>query len=490
MKKNKLYILGLFCCFLEFGCSKSTFDINDNPNNSIAATVDLVLPNALKVTGDRPINSYNAISMWMGYWCPSGSYAISATDLSTYKQTTDFANGLWFLYYDNLEDYEYIEKTAIAQSKPFYEATAKIMKAYAFQQLVDMFNNVPYSDALKGVSTGVQPKYDKAQDIYEDITTNLEKAVTLLARSDAKGDAASDALFGGVNSKWAQFANTLKLRILMRQTEMSGRSAYIQSKIDAIKANGAGFLTTNAAVNPGYSNAAAGKQNPFWSLNYNIAGTYINDFWRANQYPIAFSVANNDPRYKRLYAPASQTGLYQGNVIGSATNFAGNSASTFGPGLLISASQPSVILSASESYFLQAEAVVRGFLTDNAKSLFESGVTSSFNYLGAGSPTAYLAQAGNKKTNYAAATSTAEQIDIIIRQKWMAMNTVTPFEAWCDYRRLGLPADIPLTVSPFVDILKIPYRFLYPTSEYNTNNANVTAQGTIDHHTSKIFWMK
>ena len=69
------------------------------------------------------------------------------------------------------------------------------------------------------------------------------------------------------------------------------------------------------------------------------------------------------------------------------------------------------------------------------------------------------------------------------------MNMVTPFEAWCDYRRTGLPSDIPLSVSPSVDVLAIPLRILYPISEYTTNGANVNAQGTIDHHASKIFWM-
>jgi hypothetical protein len=35
----------------------------------------------------------------------------------------------------------------------------------------------------------------------------------------------------------------------------------------------------------------------------------------------------------------------------------------------------------------------------------------------------------------------------------------------------------------------IPIRLLYPQSEYTTNNANVSAQGTVDQFSSKIFWM-
>jgi hypothetical protein len=226
-------------------------------------------------------------------------------------------------------------------------------------------------------------------------------------------------------------------------------------------------------------------------LNYNVAGTYINDFWRANQFPITFCKANNDPRYKRLYAPTSvDPTLYQGNVIGSSSNHAGNASSTFGPGVLKSVAQPAIIFSAAESYFLQAEAVLRGWISGDTLGLFNNGVQASFTYLGAGDATSYYQQSGNKNTNFEAATTFNEQLAVIIKQKWMAENTVTPFEAWADYRRLGLPAEIPLTASPFVDVLKIPYRILYPTSEYQTNASNVGVQGTIDHHTSKIFWMK
>jgi len=468
------------------GCSKSFFDVNQNPNQAVTTTPELVLPSALNSTASIQITGYTFINEWLAYWCPSGSYAISASDLSTYKETTNFGNGLWRNIYHNLEDYDYIEQSSIAQKKPFFEAAAKIMKAYNFQQLVDMFNNVPYKDALQGTNV-ILPTYDGAQSIYESISLKLDTAVTLMSRADAIADGTSDILFYGNTANWIQFANTLKLRILMRQTQMSGRTAYIQAGIAKISANGGGFLTSDAGVNPGFSNSS-GKQNPFWALNYNTAGTYINDFWRANQFPISFSQAHNDPRYTRLYAPTASGGIYQGNVIGSPTNHAANTASTFGPGILKSVAQPAIIMSASESYFLQAEASLRGFLSGNTGNLFNQGVQASFTYLGAGDASTYLNQ-NDKNTNYSVCITFNEQLACIIRQKWMANNSVTPFEAWADYRRLGLPADIPLTVSPYVDILKIPFRILYSTSEYQTNPVNVATQGTIDHHTSKIFWM-
>ena len=125
---------------------------------------------------------------------------------------------------------------------------------------------------------------------------------------------------------------------------------------------------------------------------------------------------------------------------------------------------------------------------------------ASFQYLESNNPApnnpaneaaALTSQAGNLQTNYSACTTDAQRLACIIRQKWVAMNGVTPFEAWCDYRRLGLPADIPVSISIYVDNPPaIPVRFLYPLSEYTTNTANVNAEGTINGHTSTIFWNK
>lgn len=487
MKKKLLTIcLSAFIIMVGAGCSKGYFDINNNPNSATNTTPELVLPQALTATASGQITDYTFVSEWLGYWCPSGSYAISSSDLASYRQTTSFGDGIWTSFYHNLEDYDYIEQAAKTQSKSFYQGTAIVMKSFVFQQLVDMFNNVPYSQAFKGTNV-IQPSYDGAQAIYENIAARLDTAVTLLKRADAIAASNSDVLFNGDNGKWIQFANTLKLRILMRQTQMAGRTSYIQAQIAKINANGGGFLSSDAAVNPGYANNS-GQQNPFYGFCINTAGTYIGDFWRANQYPISFCMSNNDPRYQYLYAPTSNGGIYQGNVIGSATNHAANSASTFGPGLLKSASQPAVLISGAESFFLQAEAGLKGLLSNSPSALFHNGVQSSFSYLGAGSAASYYTQS-NVNTNYDACTTDAQRLACIIRQKWMAMNTVTPFEAWADYRRLGLPADVPLSVSPYVDVLAIPVRILYPASEYQTNAANVGSQGTINHHTSKIFWM-
>ncbi|HUP10627.1 MAG TPA: SusD/RagB family nutrient-binding outer membrane lipoprotein [Niastella sp.] len=491
--KNKILIFTVILGFLASGCKKEFLDINKNPNSATTATPELVLPAALANTAARlnPMASPNTwFNGWMGYWAISGSYAISTSDFTTYKQTTTTGDATWQGSYLNLSNYNFVEVQSKAEGKPFYEGAAKVMKAFNFQMLVDLFGDVPYTEAFGGTGN-IHPKYDDQKFIYDDLIKQLDTAITLMSTPNISGDPNSDILFDGDPALWAQFANSLKLRILMRQSQVADRVAYVQAEIAKIVASDIGFLGEDAGVNPGYSNSA-GKQNPFYGSNYNVSGTYTNDFWRANQYGIDFYKKNNDPRLTLVYGE-SGTGKYQGNSIGQISGLVGSDASIFGPGVLKAFDQDAIIMTAAESYFLQAEAALRGWLTDDAQALYEQGVVASFQTLGVEdfetAAADYVSQSGNKNTNWAEAGSFDEKLALIIRQKWAAMNTITPIETYADYRRLHLPADVPLSISPYVETKQVPYRLLYPVSEYRTNTENVNAKGTIDQFTTKIFWI-
>jgi hypothetical protein len=496
MRKNmkRIFIVaGIVYLFTAAGCKKGYLDINTNPNNPADVTPELVLPSTLNSSASRLINSYTFISGWMGQWAVSGSYAPSTTNFTTYRQTTDFGGGLWATIYNNLEDCYYVETKGAEQGKPFYQGAAKIIKSHEFQQLVDMFGNVPYFNSLKGTAN-LQPVYDDAQAIYEDLIVQIDSGINLIKSSAGAGvPGSSDIMFAGDVTSWVKFANTLKLRILMRQTSISGRDGYINSQIAAIVGEGSGFLTEDADVNPGYINTS-GKMNPFYSLNYNTSGTYINDFWRANQFGLDFYEKNDDSRAHLVYGPTpGDATVYQGNYIGQTDGHVGSASSVFGPGVLKSVSQSAVMISAAESYFLQAEANLRGWSTGtgSAKDLYHAGIEASFAYLGADGADTYYSQVGNSNVYWDDTKSFDYKLNLIIAQKWAAENNVTPFETWADYRRLpnvSFNKSIPLSESPYREG-NVPLRILYPTSEYATNEVNVPEQDAQAHHTSKIFWM-
>ena len=168
------------------------------------------------------------------------------------------------------------------------------------------------------------------------------------------------------------------------------------------------------------------------------------------------------------------------------------------------------IVTAAESYFLQAEAAVRGLITDDAATLFNDGIVASFRYLYtlpdnktiSGDPVGDAAEymTDNEDSylvNFSKATTDAQKIEAIITQKYIALNMVNSDEAWNEYRRTHYPAIISTpgatgsqtfasSVSESTRPDKLPTRILYPTSEGSYNTSNVPKGVTP--FTSTIFW--
>lgn len=507
MKKIFL-ILTILSLIAGVGCKKGYLDVNTNPNQSTSADPSYVLPAALATTVANYYPGSTSMSGWMGTWAISGSYAISSTDFSTYKMTTDFGDGLWQSIYDNLEDYQYIIDKANANNQPFLEGVARIMKSYNYQHLVDLWNDVPYTDALKG-ALSLRPAYSKGMDIYDSLFVDIEKGIELIKSSGTTASSNSDIMFGGDKTLWIKFANTVRLRMLLRMSELATKPDFFQSNLDLTKNETAGFLTTDALVQPGYVNSA-GKGNPFWQRFYDLSGGQVSsfgDYWSPSAFAVNFYQSNNDPRLDREYSPVPSSGKFVGNVLGLTNgNPTNGNYSLFGPGVLQGPSTPAVMMLASESYFLQAEAVAIGYITGDDNLLYKQGIMESMRYLGVPAyadafDTYYAANEGNSGVDYATATTLLAKQTIILRQKWAALNNINSFEAYNDYRRFdylhtgnppypGPLGDTPLSASPYIDVPKIPLHWKYPTSEYSRNPDNVNAEGSIDHQANKIWWMK
>jgi hypothetical protein len=532
MKKIFL-ILTIVFLIAGVGCKKGYLDVNTNPNQSTSADPSLVLPAALAVTVANYYPGSTNVSEWMGYWAVSGSYAINASDPgTTYKMTTDFGDGTWQSIYDNLEDYQYIQDKANATSQPFLEGVARIMKAFNYQHLVDLWSDVPYTDALKG-GASLRPAYSKGPDIYDSLFIEIQKGIDLIKSAGVTVSANSDIMFGGDKTSWIQFGNTVRLNMLLRMSEMAAKPDFFQPNVDLTKNESAGFLTKDALVNPGYVNST-GKGNPFWQRFWNLTGGQVSsfgDFWAPNIFAVSYYQSNNDPRLSKEFTrvvSGPNKGKFIGNLMGATSgNPSNGNYSFFGPGILrgyniqkdvngvdsfsvnpsAGSTAPAVMMLAAESYFLQAEAVVLGYITGNDQALYKQGIVESFRYLGvpgyqdAFDSVYYPQGAGNPKINYSLAASVLAKQTIIIGQKWAALNGINSFEAYNDYRRFdylhtgswpyaGPLGNIPLTASPYFDVDKIPIRWKYPTSEFSRNPDNVSAEGTIDHQTTKIWWMK
>lgn len=474
------------------GCKKGSFDINSpNPNVPSAVSPKYSLSAALNSTAFLATNgSQDFMNYWMGYWAVSGDY-IPSNSVVLYQLTTDYFSNNWDGAYLNLQNYKLVEDEGAADPLlAKYQAIAKIMKSYVYQRVVDLYNNAPYTEALGG--TNYSPVYDNGADIYSACITQLDSAVTIInnASVDAENPSDYDIMFHGDMSMWIKFANTLKLKMLMRETEVNGSS--IAGQLSGLTADDFLGAGENAAVNPGYSNASNSQQNPMWQdIGYNTSGTAYTDnsYYRACSYAVNFYINNNDPRAYYFYETKSD-GQVHGRAFGS-TNLEHNSEiSGMGPGILVDPGMDAILLPGFESLFLQAEAIQRGYMSGDAGSMYNDAVTESFRLLGvedyASAASDYTSQSNNANTNY---TYSSNKLKTIITQKWAACNMYDPLESYSDWRRLNIPSDLPVSIYPGSTATHIPYRLLYPSSEYNYNAANVSAEGTIDFLTSKIFWM-
>jgi len=493
MKSIKIILIACLMTGVFSSCKKQLLDINTDPNNptTASASPDLVLSNALNTSANIYNNSTNGnnnfvwAGLWMGHISYSGNYAIATENIS-YNLTNSFAAGTWDALYDNNEDYDFVQKKGEETGNNFYRAIGMLMKAYNFQTLVDLYNNVAYSDALQGTAVS-KPKYDAGKDVYADLAKKMDTAIALLKQA-GNTTIKGDIMFESDATKWTQFANTVKLRLLLRQSEVNAADAKTQAG-----ALSGGFLTVNATVNPGYLNSS-GKMNPFWGSNVSTAGTYQQTLYRAGQYAIDVLKANKDTfRLRKFYTPIggisdTSLGKYSGNYFGD-QGVPNSQTSQIGSGVLKNYNQPAIIMLAAESYFLQAEAALRGWIPGDPKALYQSGVEASFAYLGLPKARAqeYYSQPGNKQTTWDATTNFQERLALIIRQKWIAEIWINEFEPDADYRRLHLPADVPLSTSPYSTGI-FPARLLYPQREINVNGENVAAQGTITPGT-KVWWM-
>lgn len=529
MKKILNFLL-ISAVAVGFSSCKKYLDINTNTNNTTTATPALVLPQAIVGTASitQGLNS--------AYYFPGGFaaniYGVGGYGAGvTYAYTAgSFVTG-FSSSYDNAADYQYvIDNTTADPTLVYSTAIARIMKAYVFAKVVDQYNDVPYTEALKGNAV-LAPKYDKAEDIYKDLVSQLTISINAISTAQTGSVANSvlasaDPLFKGNMDLWKKFANTLKLRLLIKMAGVSTLSGYTATEFAALNTT-IGFLTTDALVNPGYIKATnsngVSQQNPnYGSLAFGTDNARSQSQAIPTRWVFTFynGTKLTDPgRGGVIYRGFPSTALNQlgeENTVssqvppaGSTSWFTGGDANTPGLGVAKGPSQGQSLMLAAESYFLQAEAYSRGYLTGNAKNAFIAGITASFNYLYqnqsnvvdatknvSADVTTYLtANTASRLANFDLALTSEQQIEAIITQKYIAMNMIHCDEAFNEFKRTTYPTIVNQSTDPLLTFAskqsvstrpdRLIGRVLYPQSEYNLNPANVPSVTLFG---SRIFW--
>ncbi|WP_084519407.1 SusD/RagB family nutrient-binding outer membrane lipoprotein [Christiangramia echinicola] len=505
MKTKKFLIKPLLMLFAvaAISCSEDMLDVNENPNNPSTSTPSLTLPVAQDDFVALNARSMTYLGQFMVYnWAVPSNWSANG-DLIRYNITSNFFTNIFETSYvsifKNLTYVENFTDPSGAVSYDAYDVIAQTLKGFQYQYLVDLYGDVPYTEAnLRGENP--TPAYDDSELIYKSVIDSLTNAANnaLNLPENAEDPGNQDIIYGGDMTGWAQFANSVKLRMLVRMSN-TGQDSYIQEQIASIMANGAGFITDNVVANPGYSDNA-GQQNPFYGyvgVGPNGAALDRQDFTVATDYAIETLTDFNDPRLESLYSDAvnhGYIGAEQSTQL-PGTGFTSDDLSHVGPGLLKSSDQDQPIMLLSEALFLQAEATFRGYLPGGeaaAKELYEQAIAASFEFLGAqeenvdgdlvdADPEEYYTQL----IENVSWDASPNKIEAIITQKWIALNGTSSIESWVEWIRTGFPNTLPI---PAESGGVRPVSLLYPVSEIARNSDNVPAQTPSDAFTNAPFW--
>lgn len=461
MKRLNIILLAII---LFSGCKKY-LDTNENPNLSTTASINLLLPTAQAAIAHdlgNPLQIHGGI--WAQFWTqnPTSSQYRS---LDQYSVTTTSFDRVWrMIYSDALQDIEEILDLTAGQSQfDQYTAIAYVMKAYTYQVATDAFGDIPLTEANDASNTN--PVYNPQSEVYDSIIAYVNRAIDMIDVDAEVHPAADDLIFQGNMDNWLRFANTLKLRVHLRLSEVDPSKA----AAGIASLNGADFLETDAQIR--YS-TIGGNQNPLFA---EMLGLSRVQNLVASETVTKYLTQNNDPRARVFFAPYVNAATGVDSIIGipqgsyrTITRVVSFPAAAVGANARndASANAPVKLMSAAESYFLQAEAVVRGWLNvgSPAATLFAQGIRESFESYNVAGIEAYLSSPAAEWP-----VGQEQQIRTIIIQKWLAMTGNQGFEAWTEWRRTGYPDFFTVSRATALGDDRMPARILYPSSEVTRN---------------------
>ncbi|PQA58775.1 SusD/RagB family nutrient-binding outer membrane lipoprotein [Siphonobacter curvatus] len=447
-------LVGLSACTGEFD------QMNTNPNNPTTASAELFMPHGIQTAVDAYWGG--SLGMDVGNLVPQHWARIQYTDVDQYTTSNDVANAGWSNFYiEALADYQRIYKISQETGNTNYQAVATILRSWVFTLLTDVYGDIPYSDAIKGMEGTLQPKYDAQKDVYAGLIAELKTAAELINTTDKSKAIAGDILFNGDLTKWKKFANSQSLRILNRMLAKADAPIDVKAEIERILKDPTKYpvLTSNADnVQLVYLNAAPSNnpvnENRKTRDDHRVSATLVNKL-----------KGMEDARLKVYANLPADGGDYKGvpnGLSASDANALGLSKTSKVGDYFVSATAPGVIMTYAELLFIKAEFAYKGITwAGEAATLYTDAIKASHAQYGLTASDAYLT-ANAFKSGTAGYTQ-------LIEQKWIALYG-QGVEAWTEYRRTGIPVLTPPTLNTNGGV--IPTRLPYPGSEESLNYTN------------------
>ncbi|MBJ6142275.1 SusD/RagB family nutrient-binding outer membrane lipoprotein [Hymenobacter sp. BT559] len=531
MRKTVIYAALTAATLFSTSCSEKYLDdVNTNPNAASAANLN---PNYLLTDGQLtfantgygellyPAPAIQALASTFNYYGNGDKYTNSGG--FTGYQALLFNQG-----YTALSRLQQAITVANAQGASRYTnviAISNIMKIMIFQRITDAYGDIPFSQAVMASQGITTPQYDKQQDIYPALLTQLDAAITSLDAAGAK--ASGDLLYGGDVAQWKKLGYSLMVRVAMRMTKANPTLAKTYTE----KAAAAGTMTSytdNAVVR---GDIAFGD-----TQNATTNALLTTDDFREVKWSktlIDYLRTTNDPRLGAIAeipaagaagnanqalvgdnTPALQRGLPNGyDLTGGTYDIRKRSDYPGGTGtgadvaplgnysrprvaVYIQRAAPNFLLTYAETELLLAEAANRGWSVGaNAATHYANGVRGAMQSLSQFGTAGAINQGTIDAFVLANPLGATNQLKQINEQYWLETSTTFNFiEGWNNWRRSGYPELTPVNYPGNVTGGTIPRRLIYPVTEVSNNPAGyasgVSSLTGGDLLTSRVWWDK
>lgn len=516
MKKSIIATLALVFTLL-ISCKDLT-ELNINPNGVDPANADLnfLLPTTETSLGQTVfgigLGTFSGVMQQTQQTGWQGGY-------NNYEW--DDLSHSWGGYYSMLMNNDEYFKKAVQGKYEFHEGVARVLRAYIFGMITDLWGDAPYSQALKAElgPDYFKPKFDDQKDIYLGILADLDTANVLLSKGNYTNiSPKQDVIYGGNAQKWQKFANSLALRYYMRlQAKEPSIAEQGIKKIVNDPAKYPLILASSDDANISFIGTAKENSNPLNTvydlapdgsyMRVKMAVTFVDSLQKYNdprlaiwankiQTPLVlvegtgidrivngkrevsqdvvtkFETDNTmkvdfDPEFAGVTISHPKVQIFnmnnanpaQGTVNPHASHLNDRYKKTADPLVLMR------LISAAEVNFILAEAAYRGWIS-GAENYYAAGIQQSFNAWGIGDQ--FSSYIGGAPYN---------GLNSILVQKWFA-SWSTAHESWFDWRRTGIPV---LKTGPSAKRQALPLRWYYHyTNEISKNPDNAaTAIGKL-----------
>ncbi|MDR3697392.1 SusD/RagB family nutrient-binding outer membrane lipoprotein [Mucilaginibacter sp.] len=522
MKFIYLYlIIAAFIMVTASSCKKELTGVNTNPDAIPAAQYNpnlLLTTVQLMYTGSTSFGGSAWATKWGGVACFIQHTASTNPGFYYGDKYLNNIGAMGEMFQDSYtsEVQPAVELYQLTANKPQYRnlhQMARIMKAMVFEQITDLYGDIPYFQAGLGYYARIyQPVYDKQQVIYTDMLKEVSQAVDSL---DEKADKPTgDVLYLSAADQigeWKKFGNSLLVRMAMRLTKVDPTTAqaYVtKAATNTFKSNADNAIVQHQDGNQLTQNRDALEIFGNDSTDLKLSSAFISNMKNNSdpRLPVVAWIYSQDSNGNSTgdNTPADQIGMPPGFIVGGnnpstditkldsipSTGIAGYSR--LNDNILYTAA-PNLILTYAETELLLADAAKRWGIAGSAATHYKNGVLAAVTQLSAYGGTAAISDADAATYYSGVAYNDAIGLDQINTQYWLC-TLMDEYETWSNWRRTGYPNLTPVNYPGNITNGTIPRRLTYPPSQKITNlpnyNAEVAGLTGGDKMTTRVWWDK